>query len=126
MATVRYLVDDVDKALAFYQDALGFTLRTRPVPIFAMIERGDLLLWLAGPGTSARKAMPDGRSPEPGGWNRIVVEVEDIEAVVADLRSRGATFRNEPLTGPGGTQVLVEDPSGNPIEIFQPAANPPR
>lgn len=126
MATVRYLVDDVDKALAFYQEALGFTLRARPVPIFAMIERGDLLLWLAGPNTSARKDMPDGRSPEPGGWNRIVIEVEDIDAVVADLRSRGATFRNEPFTGPGGTQVLVEDPSGNPIEIFQPAANPPR
>ena len=125
MATVRYLVDDVDEALAFYQEALGFTLRTRPVPIFAMIERGDLLLWLAGPGTSARKAMPDGRSPEPGGWNQIVVEVEDIEAVVADLHRRGATFRNEPFTGPGGTQVLIEDPSGNPIEIFQAASNPP-
>ncbi len=124
MATFRYLVHDVDEAVAFYQELLGFTLRKR-FPPFAMIERGDLLLWIAGPQTSAAKPMPDGRKPEPGGWNRIVVEVEDIEAVVADLRSRGVTFRNEPLTGPGGTQVLIEDPSGNPIEIFQPAPNPP-
>lgn len=124
MATVRYLVDDVDKALAFYEEALGFTLRQR-FPPFALIERGDLQLWISGPGTSARKPMPDGRAPEPGGWNRFVVEVEDIEAVVADLRSWGANFRNEPLTGPGGTQILVEDPSGNPIEIFQPAPSPP-
>lgn len=124
MATVRYLVHDVDKAVAFYEEVLGFTLRQR-FPPFAMIERGDLLLWIAGPKTSAAKPMPDGRKPEPGGWNRIVVEVEDIEAIVADLRSRGVTFRNEPLTGPGGTQVLIEDPSGNPIEIFQPAPNPP-
>lgn len=124
MATVRYLVHDVDKAVAFYEEVLGFTLRQR-FPPFAMIERGDLMLWIAGPKTSAAKPMPDGRKPEPGGWNRIVVEVDDIEAFVADLRSRGVTFRNEPLTGPGGTQVLIEDPSGNPIEIFQPAANPP-
>ncbi len=124
MATVRYLVHDVDEAVAFYQELLGFTLRRR-FPPFAMIERGDLLLWIAGPKTSAAKPMPDGRKPEPGGWNRIVVEVDDIEAVVTDLRSRGVTFRNEPLTGPGGTQVLIEDPSGNPIEIFQPAPNPP-
>ena len=122
MATVRYLVDDVDEAVAFYEGVLGFTLRARPVPIFAMVER--LLLWLAAPGTSARRPMPDGRSPEPGGWNRIVVEVEDIATVVADLRSRGTRFRNEPLSGPGGTQVLIEDPSGNPIEVFQAAPNP--
>lgn len=124
MATVRYIVEDVDKAVAFYQDALGFTLRQH-FGALAIIERGDLLLWISGPRTSARKAMPDGRSPEPGGWNRIVVEVDDIEAVVAELRSRGVSFRNEPLTGPGGTQVLIEDPSGNPIEIFQPAPNRP-
>ena len=121
MATVRYLVNDVDAVIAFYEEVLGFTLRQHPAPPFAMVERGDLLLWIAGPGSSARKAMPDGRAPEPGGWNRIVVEVEDIAAVVADLRSRGVRFRNEPLTGPGGTQVLIEDPSGNPIEVFQAA-----
>ena len=123
MATVRYIVEDVDKAVAFYQDALGFTLRQNFGAI-AIIERGDLALLISGPRTSARKPMPDGRSPEPGGWNRFVVEVEDIEAVVAHLRSRGVGFRNEPFKGPGGTQVLIEDPSGNPIEIFQPASNP--
>ena len=120
MAIARYLVEDVDAALAFYQQALGFRLRFRAGP-FASIERGDLEIRISGPGTSARKAMPDGSVPEPGGWNRIVVEVEDLQAFVADLHARGAHFRNEPLQGPGGTQVLIEDPSGNPIEIFQPA-----
>ncbi len=121
MAIARYLVKDVDEALAFYQEALGFTVRQhgKGSP-FAWIEKGDQSLWVSGPGTSAQQPMTDGSVPEPGGWNRIVVEVEDIEAVVADLRARGTTFRNEPLSGVGGTQVLIEDPSGNPIEIFQP------
>jgi catechol 2,3-dioxygenase-like lactoylglutathione lyase family enzyme len=122
MAVARYIVDDVDAALAFYTEVLGFELVQRWGPPFASIGKGDQQVWLSGPGTSARKAMPDGGEPVPGGWNRIVVEVDDIEAVVAQLRGRGATFRNEPLPGPGGTQVLIEDPSGNPIEVFQPAS----
>ena len=119
IAIVRTLVEDVDASLAFYEEALGFRLRFRSGP-FAAIERGDLEIRISGPGTSARQAMPDGSVPEPGGWNRIVVEVEDLEAFVAGLRARGTSFRNEPLRGPGGTQVLIEDPSGNPVEIFQP------
>jgi catechol 2,3-dioxygenase-like lactoylglutathione lyase family enzyme len=122
MAVARYIVDDVDAALAFYTEVFGFELVQRWGPPFASIGKGDQQVWLSGPGTSARKAMPDGGEPVPGGWNRIVVEVDDIEAVVAQLRGRGATFRNEPLPGPGGTQVLIEDPSGNPIEVFQPAS----
>ena len=122
MAVARYIVDDVDEALTFYTEVLGFELVKRWGPPFASIGKDDLQLWISGPGTSARKAMPGGEDPAPGGWNRIVVEVADLEAVVAELRSRGATFRNEPLEGPGGTQVLIEDPSGNPIEVFQPAS----
>jgi catechol 2,3-dioxygenase-like lactoylglutathione lyase family enzyme len=122
MAVALYIVDDVDAALAFYTEVLGFELVQRWGPPFASIGKGGQQVWLSGPGTSARKAMPDGGEPVPGGWNRIVVEVDDIEAVVAQLRGRGATFRNEPLPGPGGTQVLIEDPSGNPIEVFQPAS----
>ena len=117
MATVRYLVRDVDAALPFYA-ALGFTLADRWGPPFAIVERGDLALWLSGPGTSAAKPMPDGARPESGGWNRIVIEVDDIDAIVAALKLSGTRFRNEPISGPGGKQVLVEDPSGNPIEIF--------
>ena len=119
MATVRYIVDDVDASLEFYTQVLGFELVQRWGPPFASIGKGDQQIWLSGPGTSARKAMPSGDEPAPGGWNRIVVEVK---AVVAQLRERGTTFRNEPLEGPGGTQVLIEDPSGNPIEVFQPAS----
>jgi catechol 2,3-dioxygenase-like lactoylglutathione lyase family enzyme len=119
-ATIRYIVDDVDAALSFYTDGLGFTLVERPWPI-AIVERDGLRHWLAGPGTSARRPMPDGREPVPGGWNRLVIEVDDIEATVAGLRASGARFRNEILTGPGGRQILVEDPSGNPVEVFQPA-----
>jgi catechol 2,3-dioxygenase-like lactoylglutathione lyase family enzyme len=122
MAVARYIVDDVDASLAFYTEVLGFELVQRWGPPFASIGKGDQQIWLSGPGTSARKPMPDGGEPAPGGWNRIVVEVEDLEAVVASLRARGATFRNEPLAGPGGTQVLIEDPSGNPIEVFQPGS----
>ncbi len=120
MAIAGYFVQEVDEPLAFYQEALGFTLRLHePGSPFAWIEKGDQHLYISGPGTSAHKPMLDGSVPEPGGWNRIVVEVEDIEAVVADLRARGTHFRNEPLTGIGGTQVVIEDPSGNPIEIIQ-------
>ncbi len=122
MAIARYIVEDVDASLAFYTEVLGFELVQRWGPPFASIGKDDLQLWLSGPGTSAREAMPDGASPAPGGWNRIVVEVGDLKAVVAELRQRGTSFRNEPLEGPGGTQVLIEDPSGNPIEVFQPAS----
>lgn len=118
---MRYIVDDVDAALSFYVDALGFELVQRMGPPFALIARDGLRLWLSGPGTSARRAMPDGREPVPGGWNRLVIEVEDIEATVSALREAGATFRNEVISGPGGRQVLVDDPSGNAVEIFQPA-----
>lgn len=118
MATMRYLVRDVDVALPFYE-ALGFTLADRWGPPFAIVERGDLQLWLSGPGTSAAKPMPDGAKPEPGGWNRIVVTVDDIYAAVAAVKAAGAQFRNGPVRGPGGTQVLIEDPSGNPVELFE-------
>jgi catechol 2,3-dioxygenase-like lactoylglutathione lyase family enzyme len=117
---MRYIVDDVDTALSFYVDALGFELVQRMGPPFALIARDGLRLWLSGPGTSARRPMPDGREPEPGGWNRLVVEVEDIDAATSALRDAGATFRNEIISGPGGRQVLVEDPSGNPVELFEP------
>jgi len=121
VATVRYLVDDADSAAAFYIDVLGFTLHQRMGPAFTMVARDDLVLLLAGPETSAARPMPNGDKPVPGGWNRLVLEVDDIDAAVERLRAENATFRNEPITGPGGRQVLVEDPSGNPIEIFQPA-----
>ena len=117
MATVRYIVNDVDAAQAFYE-SLGFALVRRPGPI-AILQRDDLELWIAGPGTSAQRPMPDGRKPEPGGWNRFVIEVESIEATVAALRNAGASFRNDIVVGPGGSQILVEDPSGNVVEIFQ-------
>lgn len=118
MATVRYLVRDVDAALAFYA-ALGFTLADRWGPPFAIVTRGDLTLWLSGPGTSAAKPMPDGAKPESGGWNRIVIELDDIDATVAALKATGNRFCNHPISGPGGKQVLVDDPSGNPIELFE-------
>lgn len=121
MAIVRYFVDDVDKALAFYTDHLGFTLTMRPGPPFAAVSKGDLTLWLSGPGTSAARPMPDGRKPEPGGWNRIVVEVADLEATVAGLRAAGVVFRNDIVVGPGGRQILAEDGCGNVVEFFQPA-----
>ena len=118
MATVRYLVADVDSAVAFYVDQLGFREKERYGPAMAIIERDDLRLWLAGPLASAARPMPDGRRPEPGGWNRLVIEVEDLDAAVERLRAAGTAFRNEPISGPGGSQVLIEDPSGNPIELF--------
>ena len=121
MAVVRYLVDDADSAAAFYVDLLGFTLHRRMGSALSMVTRDDLVLWLAGPETSAARPMPNGDRPVPGGWNRLVLEVDDIDAAVERLRAANARFRNEPITGPGGRQVLVEDPAGNPIELFQPA-----
>ena len=118
MPAVRYLVHDVDAALPFYA-ALGFRQVDRWGPPFAIVERDGLALWLAGPGTSAQRPMPDGAQPVPGGWNRLVIEVDDLDATIATLRGAGARFRNEPIAGPGGRQVLVEDPSGNPVELFE-------
>ena len=120
MATTRYLVRDADEAVAFYVDLLGFELVTRMGPAFAIVERDGHELWLSGPQTSAAQPMPDGRLPAPGGWNRVVLEFADVAAVVAGLAEAGVHCRNEPLSGPGGTQVLIEDPSGNPIELFTP------
>ena len=121
MPTVRYLVDDVDAALPFYR-ALGFRLADRWGPPFAIVKRKGLTLWLSGPGTSARKTLANGAKPEPGGWNRLVIEVPDLNATVAALKQAGARFRSKPVKGPGGRQVLVEDPSGNPVELFEPKA----
>ena len=118
MATVRYLVTDVDAAISFYS-ALGFELADRWGPPFAVMKLGDLMLWISGPGASASKALPDGSQPSPGGWNRFVVEVADIDAAVTDLRLKGGRFRSEPIQGPGGRQVLCDDPSGNPVELFE-------
>ena len=124
MATVsvRYIVNDVDAAIAFYCEKLGFTEVMHPAPAFAMLSRGDLRLTLSAPGGGAGggQAMPDGRLPEPGGWNRFALEVTDLAATVAELRGHGARFRNEIVTGVGGQQILVEDPSGNPVELFEP------
>lgn len=119
MAVLRYLVRDVDAALAFYVDKLGFALIERWGPPFAMVGRGDLTLWLSGPGSSASRALADGSVPGPGGWNRLVLETDDLAALVATLRASGARFRSEIVAGPGGKQILVEDPSGNPIELFE-------
>jgi catechol 2,3-dioxygenase-like lactoylglutathione lyase family enzyme len=118
---VRYMVDDVESAVAFYVTHFGFTLRMNAAPAFADVVRGNLRLLLSGPASSAGRPMPDGRSPEPGGWNRIHFIVEDIGTEVDRLRAAGLTFRNDIVSGPGGRQVLVEDPAGNPIELFQPA-----
>jgi len=123
LVNVRYMVHDVDAAIAFYTTHLGFRLNTRAAPAFADVTRGDLRLLLSGRTSSAGRPMPDGRQPEPGGWNRIHLIVDDIEAEVARLRAAGVGFRNDIVKGPGGSQVLIEDPSGNPIELFQPAAH---
>jgi len=118
---VRYMVDDVDEAVAFYTKYLGFTVLSSAAPAFADVTRGDLRLLLSGPASSAGRPMPDGRTPAPGGWNRIHFIVEDIAGDVERLRAAGLTFRNDIVSGPGGQQILLEDPSGNPIELFQPA-----
>jgi catechol 2,3-dioxygenase-like lactoylglutathione lyase family enzyme len=118
---VRYLVDNVSAATAFYVEHLGFELVWRAADAFAEIARGNLHLLLSGAASSAARPMPDGRQPEPGGWNRIHLLVDDIAAEVERLRSAGVTFRNEIVTGPGGSQIVLDDPSGNPVELFQPA-----
>lgn len=118
---VRYMVDDVDTAVGFYTQHFGFTLRSNAAPAFADVVRGHLRLLLSGPTSSAGRAMPDGRIPSPGGWNRLHFVVEDIETEVERLRAEGVRFRNDIITGPGGKQILLEDPAGNPIELFEPA-----
>jgi len=119
MATVRFLVDDVARCVAFYVDALGFEEIERYGPAMAIVRRDDLDLWLAGPRSSAARPMPDGRQPEPGGWNRFVLTTEDLAGLVERLRAANVTFRNDVIEGPGGSHVLIEDPAGNPIELFQ-------
>jgi catechol 2,3-dioxygenase-like lactoylglutathione lyase family enzyme len=121
LVNVRYMVDDVDDAVAFYAEHFGFAVRSSHAPAFADVVRGNLRLLLSGPSSSAGRPMPDGRTPAPGGWNRIHFIVADIAAEVERLRAAGITFRNEIVSGPGGRQILLEDPSGNPIELFQPA-----
>ena len=120
MVSVRYMVDDVEKAVAFYTQFLGFDV-LNAFPAFADVARGNLRLLLSGPTSSAGRPMPDGAKPGPGGWNRIHLIVDDIDAEVARLREAGAPFRNDVLSGPGGKQVLLQDPSGNVVELFQPA-----
>jgi catechol 2,3-dioxygenase-like lactoylglutathione lyase family enzyme len=119
MATIRYMVDDTETAIRFYTQHLGFELLERWGPAFAMIKKNGLTLWLSDPNTSAAQTMPDGRVPEPGGWNRIVLEVSGLETLITNLKLAGVTFRNEMIDGVGGKQVLIEDPSGNPIELFE-------
>jgi catechol 2,3-dioxygenase-like lactoylglutathione lyase family enzyme len=119
--SVRYMVDDVDAAIAFYTKHLDFELLTSAAPAFADVIRGNLRLLLSGPKSSAGRPMPDGATPAPGGWNRIHLVVGDIDAEVARLREAGLSFRNDIVTGPGGSQILLEDPSGNVVELFQPA-----
>ena len=121
MATIRYMVNDVSTSIEFYTKQLGFKLTQQMGPAFAIVSKGDLNLWLSGPQTSAARPMPDGRKPEPGGWNRLVLEVENIESFITSMKSSGISFRNEIISGPGGKQILAEDPSGNPLEIFEPA-----
>jgi catechol 2,3-dioxygenase-like lactoylglutathione lyase family enzyme len=126
MVSVRYMVEDVEKAVAFYTKFLGFEVLNQ-FPPFADVARGNLRLLLSGPSSSAGRPMPDGAKPGPGGWNRIHLIVDDIAAEVARLRAAGAPFRNDILEGPGGKQILLQDPSGNVVELFQPAAfNPTR
>jgi catechol 2,3-dioxygenase-like lactoylglutathione lyase family enzyme len=125
MATVqvRYIVRDVDAAIAFYTQQLGFTLEMHPAPPFAMLWRGDLRLVLSAPSPmgGGGQPMPDGRAQEPGGWNRFAIQLDDLDAAVQRLRAAGARFRNDIVTGTGGRQIIVEDPSGNPVELFEPA-----
>jgi catechol 2,3-dioxygenase-like lactoylglutathione lyase family enzyme len=121
--SVRYIVDDVDAAIDFYCRELAFHEDMHPAPSFAMLSRGDLRLVLSAPGggPGGGQSMPDGTAPQPGGWNRFQLEVDDIEATVAKLRDHGARFRNEIIAGVGGKQILVEDPAGNPVELFEPS-----
>jgi catechol 2,3-dioxygenase-like lactoylglutathione lyase family enzyme len=121
LGSIRYLVDDVDTAVAFYAGQLGFVLRADARPALAELMRGSLRLLLSGPASTAGRPMPDGRTPAPGGWNRIHLVVDDLDAQVSRLRAAGVAFRNDVISGPGGRQVLIEDPSGNPVELFEPA-----
>jgi catechol 2,3-dioxygenase-like lactoylglutathione lyase family enzyme len=125
LVSVRYLVDDVDAALTFYTTHLGFTELSNASPAFADVVRGNLRLLLSGPSSSAGRSMPDGRVPKAGGWNRIHLIVDDIHAETARLRDGGVEFRSDVVTGPGGAQIVLDDPSGNPVELFQPAGHPP-
>jgi catechol 2,3-dioxygenase-like lactoylglutathione lyase family enzyme len=120
LVNVRYMVDDVDAAIDFYTCHFGFELAWSAAPAFADVRRGPLHLLLSGPSSSAGRPMPDGRRPEPGGWNRIHFVVDDLDAEVARLRAAGVTFRNEIVNGPGGAQIVLDDPAGNPVELFQP------
>jgi catechol 2,3-dioxygenase-like lactoylglutathione lyase family enzyme len=122
---VRYMVDDVDDSVAFYTKVLGFEVLTNFAPAFADVKRGNLRLLLSGPKSSAGRPMPDGAQPGPGGWNRIHFLVDDLAAEVDRLSGAGAQFRNEIVEGPGGKQILLEDPSGNVVELFEPAEQPP-
>ena len=117
---VRYMVDDVEAAIAFYTTYFDFELLTNQAPAFADVQRGNLRLLLSGPSSSAARPMPDGRQPEPGGWNRIHLLLDDLASEVERLRAAGLGFRNDIVKGPGGSQVLIDDPAGNPIELFQP------
>jgi catechol 2,3-dioxygenase-like lactoylglutathione lyase family enzyme len=121
LVNVRYMVDDVETAVAFYTTHFGFELRSSAAPAFADVVRGHLRLLLSGPASSAGRPMPDGRTPQPGGWNRIHLIVEDLAGEVERLRAAGLAFRNDIVSGPGGQQILLDDPAGNPIELFQPA-----
>jgi catechol 2,3-dioxygenase-like lactoylglutathione lyase family enzyme len=122
MITVRYIVDDVDAAIGFYRDLLGFAVDMHPAPTFAMLSRGELRLVLSAPSGQGGggQVLADGRRPEPGGWNRFQLEVDDLAAEVERLKGAGAAFRSEIIYGVGGDQVLIDDPSGNPVELFQP------
>ncbi len=119
-AAVRYIVRDVDASIAFFTDHLGFALEQQFGPNMGIVTRGDTTVWLAGPGASASRPMPDGRRPEPGGWARLVLTVDDLASLTARMKEAGVSFRNDIVTGPGGKQILVDDPSGNVIELFEP------
>jgi glyoxylase I family protein len=118
---IRYQVKDVQRSIAFYTQTLGFNLDRQNLPAFGQVSIGDLKLILSGPGASGSRPMPDGRQQEPGGWNRVVLEVKDLPARISELKNQATRFRNEMEVGPGGKQILVEDPDGNPIELFEPA-----
>ena len=122
MAVIRYLVADVDAAVAFYTGVLGFELVEKWGPPFAMIRRDDLTVWLSGPGSSASRPLADGSKPVPGGWNRLVLETDDLGSLVARLKTAGAVLRGDIVSGPGGKQALIIDPSGNPVELFEPGS----